>query len=599
MTDTPKILIVDDKPENLYALEKLLKKLEVQVIQALSGTEALSLIVEHDFCVGIIDIQMPEMDGYELVELLRGYEATTTLPIIFVSAIYSDEYHHRKGYEAGAVDFMSKPFIPEILLSKVQVFIDLYQQRKALQERNEDLQELSYQLQEQKAGLLKLTDELEDKNTKLVNLTDELMTLTDDLRDANMNLSKRAVQLEASNQVGQQVTSLLNQQELLTAIVKLIQAKFGYYFVGVLLLDESQKNLVLQASTGGDESQLAGQKLAITPENESGIIAWVGQTGQAYLANDVSHDSRYLALATLPHTMAELALPLRVGDDMMGVLDIQSNQLAVFNAEDQRVLQTLANQIAIAIRNARLYEMEKKLNADKDRFFSIISHDLRGPFTSLLGNAQFMVEMMDTLAPQDIREMAGGIYNAGRAAYNLLDNLLTWSRMQRQGGMEYHPDLLELRLLAEETVNLLTQRAADKQIELRNTIAAGQMVYADKYMLDTVIRNLTGNALKFTPRGGQITLSADANGAARPGWITVAITDTGLGISEADIAKLFRIDVNHSTIGTDREQGSGLGLIICQEMVERHGGKIWVESDGVPGRGTMVAFTVPVNQPST
>jgi signal transduction histidine kinase/CheY-like chemotaxis protein len=596
MTDAPKILIVDDKPENLYALEKLLDKLDVQVIQACSGTEALSLIVDHDFCVAIIDIQMPEMDGYELVELLRGYEATTTLPVIFVSAIYSDEYHHRKGYEAGAVDFMSKPFIPEILLSKVRVFIDLYQQRKTLQERNEDLQELSFQLQEQKSDLLKLTDELEDKNTKLVKLTDELMILTDDLRDANMNLSKRAVQLEASNQVGQQVTSLLNQQELLTAIVKLIQAKFGYYFVGVLLLDEPKKSLVLQASTGGDESLLAGQKLIIDPDNESGIIAWVGQTGQAYLANDVSQDSRYLALAALPQTRAELALPLLVGDDLMGVLDIQSNQLAVFNTEDQRVLQTLANQIAIAIRNARLYEMEKRLNTDKDRFFSIISHDLRGPFTSLLGNAQFMMEMIDNLKPQDIREMAEGIYNAGKSAYNLLDNLLTWSRMQRQGGMEYHPDLLELRLLAEETVNLLAPRAADKQIELRNTIAVGQMVYADKYMLDTVIRNLAGNALKFTPRGGQITLSAH-NNSTQTGRLTVAITDTGIGMNEADIAKLFRIDVNHSTIGTDREQGSGLGLIICQEMIERHDGKIWVES--AKGHGTTVSFSIPLtDQPS-
>ena len=134
MTDKPKILIVDDKPENLFALSKLLQALDVEVGQALSGVEALNLTLEHDFCVAIVDIQMPEMDGYELVELLRSSEMTATLPVIFVSAIYSDEYHHRKGYEAGAVDFLSKPFVPEILLSKVQVFIDLYQQRQSLQD---------------------------------------------------------------------------------------------------------------------------------------------------------------------------------------------------------------------------------------------------------------------------------------------------------------------------------------------------------------------------------------------------------------------------------------------------------------------------------
>ena len=131
---SPEILIVDDKPQNLFALEKILRKLEVKVVQATSGPEALGLTLEHHFCLAIVDVQMPEMDGYELVELLRGNPSTAGLPIIFVSAIYSDEYHHRKGYDAGAVDFLSKPFVPEILLSKARVFLELYHQRVKLQE---------------------------------------------------------------------------------------------------------------------------------------------------------------------------------------------------------------------------------------------------------------------------------------------------------------------------------------------------------------------------------------------------------------------------------------------------------------------------------
>lgn len=129
----PKLLIVDDRPENIFALQKLLTRLEVEVIAAASGNEALGLTLEHEFSVAIVDVQMPEMDGYELVTLLRGNPSTATLPIIFVSAIYSDEYHHRRGYEAGAVDFLSKPFVPEILLSKVKVFLELYDQRRQLQ----------------------------------------------------------------------------------------------------------------------------------------------------------------------------------------------------------------------------------------------------------------------------------------------------------------------------------------------------------------------------------------------------------------------------------------------------------------------------------
>jgi signal transduction histidine kinase len=191
--------------------------------------------------------------------------------------------------------------------------------------------------------------------------------------------------------------------------------------------------------------------------------------------------------------------------------------------------------------------------------------------------------------------MSQSIYSGAKAVYGLLENLLTWSRMQREGGMEYQPEQIELDTLIEETVELLGQTAADKEIELSSTIEDGLLVQADKHMLDTVVRNLTSNALKFTPRGGAVTLSARRKNSTEKGtsFVVVSVVDTGVGMSQADIDKLFRIDVNHSTLGTEKEQGSGLGLIICQEMVERNGGQIRVESAGVPGKGTMVEFTVP------
>ena len=129
----PKVLIVDDYVDNLFTLNQLLHDLDVYVYQATTGDEALGLTLEHDFCVAILDVQMPGMNGYELAELLRGNQSTSKLPIIFLSAMYSDEYHHRKGYDAGAVDFLSKPYVPDILLSKVRVFISLYEQRLQLE----------------------------------------------------------------------------------------------------------------------------------------------------------------------------------------------------------------------------------------------------------------------------------------------------------------------------------------------------------------------------------------------------------------------------------------------------------------------------------
>ena len=554
--EKPKILIVDDKPENLYALERLLEKLHMEVVEAQSGAEALSLVLEHDFCVAIVDIQMPEMDGYELVELLRSNKGTANLPVIFVSAIYSDEYHHRKGYEAGAVDFMSKPFVPEILLSKVKVFMDLYQQRKALQE-------------------------------------------------ANVILSKRAVQLEISSQVSQQVTSILDLTELLREIVESIQSKFGYYFVGIWLLNDPGDELVLQASMCRD-TQPIGAGLSVELNGARNVVAQVCQSGVANLVRDVEAEAGCLALEGLPGVRSEWVLPLRMGQRTIGALDIRSDQLAAFDAQDHQVLQTLANQIAIAIYNAMVYELEKelrgieeeknlalaKLNADKDKFFSIISHDLRGPFNIVMGNARLLAKKADALSKQDVQEMAQSIYNGARAAYNLLENLLTWSRMQREGGLECQPEPLELGKLAQEAIEVLAQAAAQKEIELGNTIAPGTWVQADRHMLETVLRNLTGNAIKFTPRGGKVMLAAhgySANGSA--GFVSVSVKDTGVGISQADIAKLFRIDTQHSTPGTEKEPGSGLGLIICREMVERNEGKIWAESK--LGQGTTIEFTIP------
>jgi two-component system sensor histidine kinase/response regulator len=286
-----------------------------------------------------------------------------------------------------------------------------------------------------------------------------------------------------------------------------------------------------------------------------------------------------------------------VGQEIIGALDIQSDRLAGFDDEDQRVLQTLTNQIAIAIRNARLYELEKKLNTDKDKFFSIISHDLRTPFTSLMGNTELMAEMIDQLSQQDIQEMSRDIHNQAKATHHLLENLLTWSQLQR-GRIEYEPGPIELHQLAEHTVELLREVALGKQIRLEQTIEGELFIHADEYMIDTVIRNLTSNALKFTPEGGQVTLSAQQNGASPPcdeetDWVQVSIKDTGVGISPEDIDKLFKIEGHHTTLGTAQEKGTGLGLILCQEMVERNGGRIWVESDGVPGQGTTVKFTVP------
>lgn len=560
--DKAVVLIVDDKPENLYALDKLLKNLEVEVVQALSGPDALNLALEHDFCVAIVDIQMPGMDGYELVELLRSNEETATLPVIFVSAIFSDEYHHRKGYEAGAVDFMSKPFTPEILLSKVKIFMELYQQRRALQQ-------------------------------------------------ANVILSKRAVQLKTSSQVGQQVTSILELDELFKAVVKSIQTQFGYYFVGIWLLNDRNDKVVLRAGIDCD-GQMPSPNFSIALNDQANSVARVCRSGAPYRIGDSEDKPKSPVPEEPPLMRSELVLPLRMGQQTIGALDIWSEPEAAFDAEDHQVLQTLANQIAIAIGNALVYKLEKdlrsaeeekaqalaRLNADKDKFFSIISHDLRGPFNIVLGNTRFLLKMIDSSGKQELQEVAQSIHKGAKAVYNLLENLLTWSRMQRAEGLVCEPEAIELTAVAQSVVEVLRPIAAQKEIGLSNMIEPDVWVRADRNMLETVIRNLTSNALKFTPRGGQVFLNARAGSVnGQSDFVTVSVKDTGVGMNEAAKSKLFRLDTQHSTAGTENEPGTGLGLIICQEMVQRNDGKIWAESE--PGQGTVMQFTVPQTVPPT
>ncbi len=565
------VLIVDDNAINLKVISDYLKNFGFGIMVARSGEIALKRVQYALPDIILLDIMMPGINGFETCERLKADEHTKDIPVIFMTAL-SDAEDKVKGFEAGAVDYVTKPLQYSEVLARVTTHLKIRELARSLQGQNEQLQGL--------------TDELQKTNAELVKVSDEL-------RDANTALSRRAVQLETSNQVGQQVTSILDLGELLTEITELIRAQFDYYFVGVWLLYEPNDRLVLQACTGGD-SQLLEQEHFLNLDSDENVITHVCQTTNAYLVDDVDKEKLYLSLAELPETCAQLALPLRIGDEMIGVLDIQSEQPAAFSDDDQKVLQTLANQIAIAIRNVRLYEVERKINADKDKFFSIISHDLRGPFTSLLGNAQLMLSTADELCADDIRHMSSAIFNGAKSALNLLDNLLTWSRMQR-GSIDFFPQQLSLNMLVQKTIDLLEQMAADKNIDLENAIEDELVAYADKNMVDTVIRNLTGNALKFTPRGGSVTILAQQQNSSNgksPALVQISVVDTGVGMNPNDMDKLFRLDTNHSTLGTEKEQGTGLGLIICKEMVERNGGQIWMESEA--GKGTKVQFTLPI-----
>lgn len=239
--------------------------------------------------------------------------------------------------------------------------------------------------------------------------------------------------------------------------------------------------------------------------------------------------------------------------------------------------------------NKKLNESEtrlKELNSNKDKFFSIIAHDLKSPFNSLLGFSDFMLSDYETLSDEEIKSFTQNINSSAKHLFKLLENLLQWSMIQT-GKMEYLPSNLDIQDLAEDIRIMLNGNAVKKNIQVKNLITPETFVFADKGQITSVLQNLISNALKFTPAGGNIRISA----AIMDDLTEISVEDTGLGMEESDLKKLFRIDVHHSTTGTNQERGTGLGLILCREMVERNGGNIGVES--IRGKGSRFFFTLP------
>lgn len=233
----------------------------------------------------------------------------------------------------------------------------------------------------------------------------------------------------------------------------------------------------------------------------------------------------------------------------------------------------------------RSNEELKELSIAKDKFFSIIAHDLRNPFHSLLGFSEILATEIETLSNEEIVTFSKGLNDDLRNIYGLLDNLLQWSMIQRNM-LDYNPVKLDLHNLVNKMIAVSKMMAEEKNITTQNNVVSGTFVYADADMLRSIIQNLLINAIKFTRLNGSIVISSVEKGSS----IEVSVEDSGMGIESRAIPKLFSFNRLLSNSGTAGEKGTGLGLPLCKEFVERNDGKIWVESE--PGKGSKFIFTL-------
>jgi two-component system sensor histidine kinase/response regulator len=391
------ILIVDDNPQNLQVLGNILRAYEYKPALAKSGFQALEFVQKRQPDCILLDILMPEMDGFETCRLLKAQEITRDIPVIFITGV-TDPWNKAHAFEAGGVDYIVKPFQQEEVLLRVKAHLSLRLTQKQLQAQNSQLRQEILKREQAEAALQATHDELQAKNAEL-----------------------------------------------------------------------------------------------------------------------------------------------------------------------------------------------QYVNAGKDKFFSILSHDLRNSFGVLRTYAELLTTDFDTYSPENLKANIEVLRATANKLYTLLENLLTWSRLQR-GVMEWQPHEFDLKEIAGENMFLFSSKAEQKQVLLTHTIPLNTWVYADHHMIRTVLRNLISNALKFTNAGDAIEVFA----AQVDDKVEVAVADTGIGIPQDALAKLFQIENKYSQKGTAGEEGTGLGLILCQELVKQNGGAIWVESE--EGKGATVKFTLPMSR---
>jgi two-component system sensor histidine kinase/response regulator len=308
-------------------------------------------------------------------------------------------------------------------------------------------------------------------------------------------------------------------------------------------------------------------------------IMLTGQADMEAVTNAVNNANLYRYIAK-PWEKTDLALTVREA--------IRRYLLDKRLEKQHKTLQNVKKVLEVKVkeRTAQLEAQKlelKKLNTSKDKFFSIIARDLRTPFSGLHDIADSIVKNIGHFNQDEIKRHVASLRDSAETVSTLIENLLEWSQLQ-QGMMVYHPEALVLSELVEQNKLLFASHATRKRITLVNEVLQKMIAYADRQMIDTVIRNLISNALKFTYPGGIVFIATRQSGD----YIDLTVSDTGAGIPQEDIPGLFRIDVKYSHAGTAGEEGTGLGLVLCKGLVERNGGKILVESEA--GQGTVVTI---------
>jgi PAS domain S-box-containing protein len=421
---------------------------------------------------------------------------------------------------------------------------------------------------------------------------------------ARRESESRAAELAAVAEVGAQITASLDLQNLLQQVADLVKERFNLYHAHVYLLEDTGQHLILSAGAGeaGRIMKQKGHRIGINVQNS--IVARAARSREGVIINDVLQYEGYLPNPFLPQTKSEMAIPMIVANQLVGVLDVQSEILNRFTDQDLQVKSALAGQIAIAVQNARSFrEMERQAEREreiaerlrevdrlKSQFLANMSHELRTPLNSIIGYAEVLLDGVDGELEEEAIEDVTAIYDSGRHLLSIINEILDLAKIEA-GQMHLDRRRVELNEFVGEIVRngqiLLKNKPVTLTLQQESSVPA---VYADPVRLKQIIWNLVSNAVKFTEQGS-VTV---CYGRADDENVYVKVVDTGIGMSEEGQRVIFERFSQVDGSSTRRAGGTGLGLTITQQLVHMHGGEIMVES--VLGKGSTFSFTMPAYQ---
>ncbi|OFY14464.1 MAG: hypothetical protein A2X11_03905 [Bacteroidetes bacterium GWE2_42_24] len=435
----------------------------------------------------------------------------------------------------------------------------------------------------------------------------ELIKTSDDLKEANQNIVK-------ISEIGQDIISHTGNSDIIRHLYSHLQNLMPCNILAIGMYNQSDESLTFTDAIEKNET-IPAFSYHCSDKNSFPVLCFNSQ--QPIVVNNMQAEvglwfppDAVIEPNTGVLAQARVYIPLTVSDNRIGVFTVQSFNTGVYTNHHVSILHSIGIYLAIALQNTLNYESvtrqrderdkaleqlkvrEEQLretNASKDKFFSIIAHDLKNPFSSILGFSDVLTREWDNFDEKAKHTFIRSISLASQSTYRLLENLLMWSRTQT-GGLRFNPEVIDLSNVALESIRVVAGQAEAKRVQVISYIPFNTAVVADENMLQTVFRNLLTNAIKFSFQGGLVSLSAFTD----DDWCRIEIVDNGIGITIEDQVNLFRIDRSVKQSGTDNETGSGLGLLLCHELINQHGGRIWVESE--LGRGSRFSFILPIQK---